>query len=104
MACLFAIPAVEQNKRLRLLDVGSSAGSPGLPLQIASPAWQVTLLEATGKKVRFLEAVIASLGLRQAQAIQGRAEELAHDPGRRARYDLVTARGLAALPTLLEYC
>jgi 16S rRNA (guanine527-N7)-methyltransferase len=104
LACLFAIPSAEQQKRLRLLDVGSGAGFPGLPLQIAFPAWQVTLLEATGKKVRFLETVIASLGLRQARAIQGRAEELAHDPQHRARYDLVTARGLAPVPTLLEYC
>ncbi len=104
LACLFAIPSAEQSKRLRLLDVGSGAGFPGLPLQIAFPDWQVTLLEATGKKVRFLETVIASLELRQARAIQGRAEELAHDPQQRARYDLVTARGLAALPTLLEYC
>jgi 16S rRNA (guanine527-N7)-methyltransferase len=104
LACLFAIPPAEQNRRLRLLDVGSGAGFPGLPLQIVFPDWQVTLLEATGKKVRFLETVIASLGLRQARAIQGRAEELAHDPQHRARYDVVTARGLAALPTLLEYC
>jgi len=104
LACLFAIPPSEQRKRLRLLDVGSGAGFPGLPLQIAFPDWQVTLLEATGKKVRFLEDVIASLGLTNAQALQGRAEELAHDQRHRAHYDLVTARGLAALPTLLEYC
>ncbi len=104
LACLFAIPPSERQKRLRLLDVGSGAGFPGLPLQIALPHWQVTLLEATGKKARFLETVIADLDLRQARAIQGRAEDLAHDPQHRARYDLVTARGLAALPTLLEYC
>ncbi len=104
LACLFALPASERKKPLRLLDVGSGAGFPGLPLQIALPHWRVSLLEATGKKVRFLETVIAELGLSQAHAIQGRAEELAHDSQHRARYDLVTARGLAALPTLLEYC
>ena len=104
LACLFVIPPVEQHKRLRLLDVGSGAGLPGLPLQIAFPNWHVTLLEATGKKVRFLETVIASLELRQARAIQGRAEEVAHDPKHRACYDVVMARGVAALPTLLEYC
>jgi 16S rRNA (guanine527-N7)-methyltransferase len=103
LACLFVIPPSEQSKR-RLLDVGSGAGFPGLPLQIACPDWQVSLLEATGKKAHFLETIIASLGLSRARAIQGRAEELAHDPRHRARYDLVTARGLAALPTLLEYC
>ena len=89
---------------LALLDVGSGAGFPGLPLQIVYPTWQITLLEATGKKVRFLEAVIADLGLSQARAIQGRAEDLAHDPQHRAAYDIVTARALAALPTLVEYC
>jgi len=89
---------------LSLLDVGSGAGFPGLPLQIISPTWQITLLEATGKKVRFLEAVIADLGLIQARAIQGRAEDLAHDPQHRAAYDVVTARALAPLPTLVEYC
>jgi 16S rRNA (guanine527-N7)-methyltransferase len=104
LACLFAIPPAERSKSLRLLDVGSGAGFPGLPLQIAFPDWHVTLLEATGKKVRFLETVIASLHLSQARAIQGRAEELAHDPQHRARYDLVTARALASIPTLLEYC
>jgi 16S rRNA (guanine527-N7)-methyltransferase len=104
LACLIPIPSAELNKQVQLLDVGSGGGFPGLPLQIAFPDWQVTLLEATGKKVRFLEAVIANLGLSQTRAIQGRAEELAHDPQHRARYDLVTARGLAALPTLLEYC
>jgi 16S rRNA (guanine527-N7)-methyltransferase len=104
LACLFPVPQPAREKPLMLLDIGSGAGFPGLPLQIVFPNWQVTLLEATGKKVHFLEAIIASLGLSQARAIQGRAEELAHNPQHRARYDLVTARGLAALPTLLEYC
>lgn len=87
-----------------LLDVGSGAGFPGLPLAIAFPAWRVTLLEATGKKVRFLEAVIAALELGNVRAVQGRAEEVAHAPAERGRYDLVVARALAPLPTLLEYC
>jgi 16S rRNA (guanine527-N7)-methyltransferase len=104
LALLFALPPAERKKHLRLLDVGSGAGFPGLPLHIAFPDWRVTLLEATGKKVHFLETVISALGLGQARAIQGRAEELAHDPQHRARYDLVTARGLASVSTLLEYC
>jgi 16S rRNA (guanine527-N7)-methyltransferase len=87
-----------------LLDVGAGAGFPGLPLAIALPSWDVTLLEATGKKVRFLEAVIGELGLTNAHALAGRAEEVAHKPAYRARFDVVTARAVAALPTLLEYC
>ena len=104
LSCLFVIPQEMREQSLKLLDVGSGAGLPGLPLQIVYPHWQVTLLEATGKKVRFLEEAIARLGLSQARALQGRAEEVAHDPQHRARYDIVTARGVAALPTLLEYC
>jgi 16S rRNA (guanine527-N7)-methyltransferase len=103
LACILAIPAERWQEPLTLLDVGSGAGFPGLPLQIVFPHWQITLLEATGKKVRFLEAAISELEL-QAHAIQGRAEELAHDQRHRARYDIVTARAVATLPTLLEYC
>ncbi|HZO74442.1 MAG TPA: 16S rRNA (guanine(527)-N(7))-methyltransferase RsmG [Ktedonobacteraceae bacterium] len=88
----------------RLLDVGSGAGFPGLPLKIARPQWQVTLLEATGKKVTFLRHIVATLQLEHVEVIQGRAEELAHRSRYRASYDLVTARAVASLPTLLEYC
>lgn len=88
----------------RLLDIGSGAGFPGLPLKIARPQWQVTLLEATGKKVTFLRHMVATLQLEHIEVIQGRAEELARQSQYRTSYDLVTARAVAALPTLLEYC
>lgn len=88
----------------RLLDIGSGAGFPGLALKIVRPQWQVTLLEATGKKVNFLRHVIETLHPSGIEAIHGRAEELAHKPQYRAAFDLVTARAVAALPTLLEYC
>jgi 16S rRNA (guanine527-N7)-methyltransferase len=88
----------------RLLDVGAGAGFPGLPLKIARPAIELTLLEATGKKVRFLEAAIAALELDGARAIHGRAEDLGHDPAFRERFDLVTARAVATLPALMELC
>jgi 16S rRNA (guanine527-N7)-methyltransferase len=104
LTCLLAVPPERRQQPLRLLDVGSGAGFPGLPLAIACPRRRVTLLEATGKKVRFLETVITALGLVNAHAIHGRAEEVAHQPGQRGRYDLVTARAVASLPTLLEYC
>jgi 16S rRNA (guanine527-N7)-methyltransferase len=87
-----------------LLDVGSGAGLPGLALKIALPELRVTLLDATGKRIRFLQETIAALGLEGIGAVQGRAEEVGRDPDWRERYDLVTARALARLPTLLEWC
>jgi 16S rRNA (guanine527-N7)-methyltransferase len=104
LTCLLAPVSAPAGQAPHLLDVGAGAGFPGLPLAIARPGWRVTLLEATGKKVRFLEAAIAELGLTNARAITGRAEELAHHADHRGRYDVVTARAVAALPTLLEYC
>ena len=79
-------------------DIGTGAGFPGLPLAIAYPNVSFTLMDATGKKVRFLETVVEALGLENVQAVQGRAEELAHDPSYREQFDLVTSRAVASLP------
>lgn len=87
----------------RLLDIGAGAGFPGLPLKIVRPQWQVQLFEATGKKVIFLRHVIETLQLKNVVAVHGRAEELAHKAEYRASFDVVTARAVASLPTLLEY-
>ena len=87
-----------------LLDVGSGAGLPGIALKLALPRLRVTLLDATAKKVRFLQHVLDELALRGIGAVQGRAEELAHDDEWREWFDLVTGRALARLPTLLEWC
>jgi 16S rRNA (guanine527-N7)-methyltransferase len=95
--------SVYDKPQTRLLDIGSGAGFPGLPLKIVRPGWHVTLLEATGKKVAFLQHIIELLQLPNVIAIHGRAEELAHKPEYRATFDLVTARAVASLPTLLEY-
>jgi len=86
----------------RLVDIGSGAGFPGLVLKIVRPTLQVTLIDATGKKVRFLQEVIAATGLTGVQAIHGRAEELARNPAYRERFNLATARAVASLPVLLE--
>ena len=88
----------------RLLDIGSGAGFPGLPLKIVRPDWQVTLLEATGKKTAFLQHMIEVLGLQQIDVVHGRAEELAHNMQYRAAFDIVTARAVSSLANLLEYC
>ncbi len=86
----------------RLVDIGSGGGFPALPLKIACPDIQMTLIEATGKKVRFLRHVIDALDLTGIDAIHGRAEELGHDPAHRDAYDIATARAVASLPALLE--
>jgi 16S rRNA (guanine527-N7)-methyltransferase len=87
---------------LRLLDVGAGGGFPGVPLGIAYHELQVTLLEATGKKAAFLEYIVAKLGLENTLVINQRAEETAHEPSLRERYDVVVARALAELSTLAE--
>ena len=84
----------------RLLDIGAGAGFPGLPLKIVRPDWQVVLLEATAKKVTFLQHVIETFQLEDIIAVQGRAEELAHKQEYRAAFDLVTARAVAPLRRL----
>lgn len=86
-----------------LLDVGTGGGLPGIPLAICLPDLQVTLLEATGKKVRFLEAAVAALGLGNVRVVQGRAEDLGRDRVQhRERYDFVSSRAVGLLATLVE--
>ena len=104
LTCLIACDQLSPDQPVRLLDVGSGAGFPGLALAIARPKWQITLLEATGKKVRFQQTVIDDLNPRNVQTVQGRAEDLAHDPSWRGKFNVVTARALAALPIVLEWC
>jgi len=87
----------------KLLDIGSGAGFPGLVLKIACPQWHVTSLEATGKKVTFQRHIIEQLHLNGIETIHARAEELAQKRKYRGTFDLVTARAVASLPTLLEY-
>ena len=87
-----------------VLDVGSGAGFPGLVLKIAEPSISLTLLDATEKKVRFLQRVCDELELSDVTCLHGRAEELAHNPKYREKFDIVTARGVAALPALCEIC
>lgn len=84
-----------------LLDLGSGAGFPGIPLSIARPDVHVTLMDSLGKRVNFLNDVIAELGL-NARAVHLRAEEAAKKADWREQFDCVTARAVAAAPTLVE--
>lgn len=86
------------------LDVGSGGGFPALPVKIFKPELKATLMDATGKKCEFLKTVVKELGLKDVDIICGRAEELAHDVKFREKFGFITARAVAALPTLTEYC
>lgn len=85
-----------------LIDVGSGGGIPGLPLAIAKPRLNVTLLDATRKKVDFLRATAEALGLGNVATLTGRAEELSHDRSLRGEFDVATARAVARLAVLVE--
>ena len=89
---------------LHLIDVGTGAGFPGLALKIARPELRVVLLEATGKKVVWLQRVVAALGLQGVSAIADRAETLGHVPEHRGAYDVAVARAVAPLAVLCELC
>ena len=86
-----------------VVDVGSGAGFPGLPLKIVLPQLSVTLLETTGKKTKFLEHVIQLLDLRGVTILTVRAEDAGRQRGHREQYHVAVARAVAALPVLAEY-
>ncbi|MGB9752677.1 MAG: 16S rRNA (guanine(527)-N(7))-methyltransferase RsmG [Roseiflexus castenholzii] len=87
----------------RLIDIGSGAGFPGLPLKILHPELHVTLVESVGKKAAFLQHIVAVLDLRDVTVVTARAEVVGRDPQHREQYDVVTARAVAELATLVEY-
>jgi len=87
-----------------IVDVGTGAGFPGLVLKIMNPAARVLLIDSIGKKVDFVRAVSASLGLLDVECVQARAEELGRHPRYRERFDLAVARGVSGLSPLAEYC
>lgn len=88
----------------RVVDIGSGAGFPAIPLALARPDLSVVAVESIGKKCRFIQETAEALGLSNLVALNRRSEELARDKQYRERFDVVTARAVAALPTLLELC
>lgn len=88
----------------KLIDIGTGAGFPGIPLKILYPHLQVTLLDSLNKRINFLRQVVDELGLEQVELLHGRAEDYAKQKNYREKYDLCVSRAVANLSTLSEYC
>lgn len=95
---------VDLSKDLSVIDLGTGAGFPGMPLKILFPNLKITLADSLNKRILFLEEVIDALGLEGVTTVHGRAEDLAANRAYREQYDLCVSRAVANLSTLSEYC
>ena len=93
-----------RTKKVSIIDVGTGAGFPGIPLKIAFPQLKITLLDSLQKRVGFLNEVISVLGLTDISAVHGRAEDFGRDPEYRDQYDVCVSRAVANFATLSELC
>jgi 16S rRNA (guanine527-N7)-methyltransferase len=105
LSCLLPINRRLQNEiNPRMIDIGAGGGFPGLPIKLARPEVQLTLVDSVGKKTAFLRHLVEVLGLSGVQVITARAEDLARSPEHREHYEVAVARAVASLPVLLELC
>ena len=96
--------AIDVNQVESLIDIGTGAGFPGIPLKIAYPHLKVTLLDSLQKRIKFLNEVVLQLGLENVETIHGRAEDFAKPSMKRETYDVCVSRAVANLSSLSEYC
>ncbi len=101
---LSLVKAVELNEDISLIDIGTGAGFPGVPLKIVFPDFKVTLLDSLNKRIKFLDEVIFQLGLTDIKTIHGRAEDFSKPDKLREKYDICVSRAVANLSSLCEYC
>ena len=94
----------EFKKNVNMIDVGTGAGFPGIPIAIMNPNINVTLLDSLNKRIKFLDIVISKLGLKNIKTIHSRAEDGARNKKLREKFDIATSRAVANMSVLSEYC